>query len=156
MQNSTAKHPQKPYTKSMKRLSLLLCVVLLAACGGKGTTPPNDGSNGTQNTDTFKLTYPKTGEFVVARGETQPFTVAVDITQPDAVEEVKITLSTGPGIAITPASTARIKDNGSYTFNVKVYEDTTQLEPYFNFVAEGVGESIIQESVQATFKWSIQ
>jgi hypothetical protein len=138
----------------MKRLFLFLFVVLLTACGGN--QQPNDGSNGTQKTGTFNLTLPKTGEFRVDRGTTQPFTVSVDITQPDAVEEVKITLSPGPGVNITPSSEARIKDNASYTFEVKVLEDTTQLEPYFNFIAEGVGESNNQELVQSTFRWSIQ
>jgi hypothetical protein len=138
----------------MKRLSLFLFVVLLTACGGN--QQPNDGSNGTQKTRTFKLTHPETGKFKVDRGATQPFTVRVDITQPDAVEEVKITLSPGPGVEITPRSEARIKDNTSYTFEVKVLENTTQLEPYINFVAEGVGESNNQDSVQETFRWPIQ
>jgi hypothetical protein len=144
----------------MRRLLVLLCVVLLSVVllGGCGSTPsnPNDGSGGTQITDSFKLTYSRNaGEFSVARGATEPFIVTVNITKPDVVEKVKVTLSTGPGVDITPSSEAELKNGQSYTFNVSVLNDTTQLKPFFNFVAEGIGEGS-QELIQARFQWTIE
>lgn len=138
----------------MKQLSLLLFIVLLSACG---TTPstPNDGSSGTQITDSFKLTYPKSGEFSVARGMSAPFAVTVNITKPDVVGKVKITLSPGPGVNITPGSEAQLKNGQTYTFDIAVLENTTQLKPFFNFIAEGVGDGS-QELIQAKFQWTIE
>lgn len=139
----------------MKRLFLLLLVLMLAACGSS-PSKPNDGTNGTQATETFKLTYSKaSGDFVVARGATEPFIVTVNITNPDVVEKVKVTLSPGPGVDITPSSEAEIKNGQSYTFNVAVLSDTTQLKPFFNFVAEGIGKGS-QELIQSKFQWTIQ
>ncbi len=138
----------------MKQLLLLFAVTLLSSCGSS-PSKPNDGTTGTQTTETFKLTYSKTsGDFVVARGATEPFTVTVAISDP-AVKEVKITLSPGPGVDITPSSEAKLKTGQSHTFNVAVLNDTTQLKPFFNFVAEGLGEGS-QELIQSKFQWTIQ
>jgi hypothetical protein len=139
----------------MKRLSLLLFVVLLSSCGSNTPSTPNDGSSGTQATDTFNLTFSKaSGDFRVERATTEPFTVTANITNPN-VKEVKVTLSPGPGVDITPSSEAKIKHGQSYTFNVSVLNDTTQLKPFFNFVAQGVGEGS-QELIQSKFQWTIQ
>jgi hypothetical protein len=140
----------------MKRLLLLLFVVLVSGCGGNTFPNPDDGSNGTQVTDSFKLTYSKaSSEFMVARGATEPFTVTVNITKPNSVEEVKVTLSPGPGVDITPSTEAEIKNGQSYTFDITVLNDTAQLKPFFNLVAEGIGEGS-QELIQSKFQWTIE
>jgi hypothetical protein len=135
-------------------LATVLGATVLSACGTSST--PNDGSGGTQVTDSFKVTFPKTTEFKVARGATEPFTVSVDIIKPELVDEVKITLVSGPDVIITPSPDATIKNGGSFTFFVKVQEDTAQSKPFFNFSAEGVGEARNQEVVAANFNWPLE
>jgi hypothetical protein len=134
--------------------TLPLLVVLLSACGS--ASRPDDGGDGTQVTGSFKVTFPKKDEFRVARGATEPFTVSVDISRPDIVDEVKITLVSGPDVIITPRPDATIKDNGSFTFFVTVQETTAQSRPYFNFSAEGVGEARNQEVVATNFDWPLE
>lgn len=141
----------------MKPVLYLMLMLALAACGNKGdnTPPPDDG---TQVTDAFSVTFtPKKDDFYVAKGTTGAVKIAADITKPEEVSELKISVSSGVSYVTVDPVEGFLLDDGSLDIQVAVSTEA-QGKPFMTVTIEGLDArgDTVTEQIRQDFQWTLE
>ncbi|MGL4609983.1 MAG: hypothetical protein ACRCYY_09905 [Trueperaceae bacterium] len=139
----------------MKRFTLLLLIVLIA-CSQTEENNPDD--TGKQIKDGFMVEYtPTPSTFGPGTGATETLTVSVDITKPEGIANIKISVSPGDLVQVSPSSTI-VADNSMTQLKVTVKNTASSGDdPFFYVYIEGVdiqNRSVTSASVQR-FQWTL-
>jgi hypothetical protein len=142
----------------MKKLSVLLLVLLLAACGGNTSTNTPDDS-GTQVKDGFSVTVAPTKEtFYVGVGQTGTLKVTATITK-EEVSRVKVSVSSDyANLSLSPVE--KILSNGQAVDIAVTVKPGAKVgeKPFFSLFVQSLDKdgNPMAQTIPQVFQWTLQ